>query len=83
VSCPVALTIGSLAYRDLAGTPAGPPLSTSDAVRRAVALTAVGWLGAAGLACHGLRVAFDRRRMRGWADEWARFEQSGALGPRG
>ena len=71
---------------DETGTPTSPPLSTSDAVSRAVALAAVGWLGAAGLlwlACHGVRAAFGRRRMREWADEWARFAASGALGPRG
>lgn len=65
---------------DETGTPAGPPLSTADAVGRAVALAAVGWLIAAGLlwlACHGVRVACDRRRLRGWADEWARFGLSG------
>ena len=62
---------------DETGTPTGPPLSTSDAVSRAIALAAVGWLGAAGLLwliCHCVRVLCERRRMRGWADDWARFE---------
>jgi hypothetical protein len=71
---------------DETGAPTGPPLSTADAAGRAVALAAVGWLGAAGLlwlVCQGLRAACERRRMRDWADEWARFGSSGALGPRG
>lgn len=64
-------------WLDESGAPTGPPMSTSDAVGTSIALAAFAWFGAVGLlalGCYGLHTAFERRRMRGWADEWARFE---------
>jgi hypothetical protein len=63
-------------WLDASGAPAGPPMSTSDAVVTGSAVAAFSWLGAAGLlalGCYGLHTGFERRRMRGWADEWAAF----------
>jgi hypothetical protein len=66
-------------WLDDAGALATPPTSTSDVVSTSIAIAALAWLGAAGvlaLCWYGLHVAMERerRRMRGWAEEWARIE---------
>ncbi|MFI7673516.1 hypothetical protein [Actinophytocola sp. NPDC049390] len=65
-------------WLDRSGRPTDPPMSTSDVVGTGIAVAVFGWLGAAALltlAGYGLHARFERRRMRGWTDEWAALER--------
>lgn len=65
-------------WLDQAGNPVAQPLTRQDALGAAIGVAVLGWLGFAGVLALLVwlgRFALDRRRDRGWTQEWAELSR--------